>query len=215
MRVTDNVVSAPQRLRATLPAGTVAVNLPPRLTAAVTLGGAEQRLDSTALHLDQPLRAPAELEIVTEPTAALRGGSVLVRTGHRPHVEAPVPLDDWHGIGLAGWSGGLRYSRTVTIPPGSDPAVTPVLDLGRVRGSVEVTVDGEKTGEAFCAPYRFPLPGTVGRPVRIEVTGYNTLAPYFSEAPHRPDLSLTACLGAVGPGHRHDRTATGGDATRR
>ncbi|AQW56453.1 glycosyl hydrolase [Streptomyces violaceusniger] len=182
VRATDDAVPAPQRLRATLPAGTIAVNLPLRLAAAVTLDGTERRLDGSALHLDQPLQVPAELEIVTEPTATLRGGSALSGPVTVRIAEAPVPLADWHGIGLAGWSGGLRYSRTVTIPPGSDPAVTPVLDLGRVRGSVEVAVDGEKTGEAFCAPYRFPLPGTAGRTVRIDVTVYNTLAPYFSEA---------------------------------
>jgi hypothetical protein len=51
-----------------------------------------------------------------------------------------------------------------------------------VRGSVEVRVDGEPLGEAFCAPYRFALRGTSGRTVRLEVTVHNTLAPYLAEA---------------------------------
>ena len=31
------------------------------------------------------------------------------------------------------------------------------LDLGRVRGSAEVSIDGRPLGEAFCAPFRFDL----------------------------------------------------------
>ncbi|MEV8544729.1 hypothetical protein [Streptomyces sp. NPDC051572] len=72
----------------------------------------------------------------------------------------------------------MTYSREVEVPAGSDP----VLDLGRVRGSVSVVVDGECVGEAFCPPYRFQLPGTAGRLVRLDVTVNNTLAPYLAEA---------------------------------
>jgi hypothetical protein len=116
--------------------------------------------------------------VVAEPTAVLRGGSawrgpVRVRT-----VPAPLPLGDWRELGLGGWSGGVTYARTLQVPPGADP----VLDLGRVRGSVEVSVDGEFAGEAFCAPYRFPLRGAAGRTVRVEVTVRGTLAPYLAQA---------------------------------
>lgn len=182
MRVTDDVVPAPQILHATLPAGTVSVQLPLRLRAVVKVDGTEQQLCGTSVQLSHPLQAPAELEIVTEPTATLRGGSVLSGPVSVRTTEAPLTLGDWQTVGLAGWSGGVRYSRTVSVPSGSDPTLVPVLDLGRVRGSVEVAVDGETVGEAFCAPYRFPLPGTVGRTIRIDVTVYNTLAPYFSES---------------------------------
>jgi hypothetical protein len=72
----------------------------------------------------------------------------------------------------------VTYARALEVPSGPDP----VLDLGRVRGSVEVSVDGEPAGEAFCAPYRFPLRGAAGRTVRLEVTVRGTLAPYLAEA---------------------------------
>lgn len=89
-----------------------------------------------------------------------------------------MPLGEWGELGLGGWSGGVTYARTLEVPAGPDP----VLDLGRVRGSVAVCVDGEVVGEAFCAPYRFALCGTAGRTVRLEVTVHNTLAPYLAEA---------------------------------
>jgi hypothetical protein len=178
-RSTDDVRASPQRFRFTVPPGTVSLELPLALHARVRVGdGEELALSGDLLTLHEPLPAPTRVEVVTEPTAVLRGGSawhgpVRVRT-----VAAPLALGDWRERGLGGWSGGVTYARAVEVPPGPDP----VLDLGRVRGSVEVSVDGESAGEAFCAPYRFPLRGTAGRTVRLEVTVRGTLAPYFAEA---------------------------------
>ncbi|MFJ5265189.1 glycosyl hydrolase [Streptomyces sp. NPDC088387] len=179
VRVTDEVTEAAQRFRFTVPAGTVGLDLPLGLPARVRVGdGVEQVLDGTALALPEPLAEPAEVQVVTAPTAVLRGGSawrgpVRVRT-----VPAPVALGDWRSLGLGSWSGGVTYTRELRLPVGADP----VLDLGRVRGSVEVVLDGERVGEAFCAPYRFPLRGGAGRTVRAEVTVHNTLAPYLAAA---------------------------------
>ncbi|WP_344280750.1 glycosyl hydrolase [Streptomyces hebeiensis] len=178
VRTTDDVVPAAQRFRITLPVGAVSVDLPLALPATVRLDGVAQPVTDGVLDFGGPLEARAELDVVTEPTAVLRGGSawsgpVSVRT-----AETGFPLGDWRAcLGLAGWSGGVVHSRTLRVPAGPDP----VLDLGRVRGSVEVTVDGEPAGEAFCAPYRFRLRGTAGRTVRLEVTVYNTLAPFLHE----------------------------------
>lgn len=179
IRCTDDPREAGQRFRFTVPAGTVSLDLPLELPARVRIGGgAEQQLDGAVMTLRQPCAEPTEIEVVTAPTAVLRGGSawrgpVRVRT-----VPAPLPLGDWGPLGLGGWSGGVTYAREVEVPVGPDP----VLDLGRVRGSVEVRVDGEFVGEAFCAPYRFGLRGVSGRTVRVEVTVHNTLAPYLAEA---------------------------------
>ena len=179
LRSTDEVRACAQRFRFTAPPGTVSLDLPLAPAARVrTEDGGEFRFDGRVLTLTQPLLGPTEFEVVTEPTAVLRGGSawcgpVRVRT-----VPAPLPLGDWGTLGLGGWSGGVTYSRDVEVPAGPDP----VLDLGRVRGSVAVLLDGEPVGEAFCAPYRFELRGAAGRTVRIDVTVHNTLAPYLAEA---------------------------------
>ncbi|MEV0637982.1 glycosyl hydrolase [Streptomyces sp. NPDC050619] len=179
LRSTDEVRESAQRFRFTVPPGTVSVDLPLELPARVRVGHeTEKPLDGTVLTLDQPLPAPTEIEVVTAPTAVLRGGCAWrgpVRVGT---VPAPLPLGDWRSLGLGSWSGGVTYSRVLEVPAGPDP----VLDLGRVRGSVSVLLDGEPVGEAFCAPYRFELPGAAGRGVRIDVTVHNTLAPYLAEA---------------------------------
>ncbi|MFJ9118712.1 glycosyl hydrolase [Streptomyces sp. NPDC102394] len=179
LRCTDDVRETAQRFRFTVPPGTVALDLPLTPPARVKVGpGPEQALSGTELTLHRPLAEAADVEVVTAPTAVLRGGGawsgpVRVRT-----VPAPLPLGDWRSLGLGGWSGGVTYARELEVPAGADP----VLDLGRVRGSVEVAVDGESVGEAFCPPYRFELRGAAGRTVRIEVTVRNTLAPYLAEA---------------------------------
>ncbi|PAZ10696.1 hypothetical protein CLM62_39725 [Streptomyces sp. SA15] len=180
LRSTDDVHERAQRFRFTVPSGTVSADLPLALPARVRVGsGLEQLLDGRReLTLDQPLAEPTEIEVVTVPTAVLRGGSawhgpVRVRT-----VPAPLPLGDWRSVGLGGWSGGVTYTRALEVPAGPDP----VLDLGRVRGSVAVFLDGEPVGEAFCAPYRFQLRGAAGRTVPVDVTVHNTLAPYLAEA---------------------------------
>ncbi|GAB2755599.1 glycosyl hydrolase [Streptomyces bullii] len=198
VRCTDEVRQAPQRFRFTVPAGTVSLALPLALPARVRVGDGEARpIDGEVLTLDRPLGRATEVEVVTVPTSALRGGSawrgpVRVRT-----EPAPLPLGDWRSLGLGSWSGGVRYTRALQVPTGPDP----VLDLGRVRGSVEVAVDGEPVGEAFCAPYRFALRGTAGRTVRVDVTVRNTLAPYLAAATPTawafPSQLLSGLLGPV------------------
>ncbi|MCD9880076.1 glycosyl hydrolase [Streptomyces guryensis] len=179
LRSTDEVRVYAQRFRFIAPPGTVSLDLPLALAGRVRTGdGAELPLDGRVLTLPQPLLEPTEFEVVTEPTAVLRGGSAWFGPVRVRSVAAPLPLGDWQSLGLGGWSGGVTYSRDVEVPAGRDP----VLDLGRVRGSVAVLLDGEPAGEAFCAPYRFELSGAAGRTVRIDVTLHNTLAPYLAEA---------------------------------
>lgn len=179
LRSTDTVRERAQRFRFTVPPGTVSLDLPLESPARVRVGdGTEKRLDGRVLALDQPLPEATEIEVVTAPTAVLRGGSAWSGPVRVRAVPAQLPLGDWQLVGLGGWSGGVTYSREVEVPAGPDP----VLDLGRVRGSVSVDLDGECVGEAFCPPYRFELPGAARRLVRLEVTVNNTLAPYLAEA---------------------------------
>ncbi|OXS36828.1 glycosyl hydrolase [Streptomyces sp. XY006] len=196
-RATDDVRASPQRFRFTVPPGTVSLRLPSALPARVRVGdGPEIPLEGDLLTLDQPLAAPTRVQVVTEPTAFRRGGSAWLGPVRVRTVPAPLPLGDWQELGLGGWSGGVTYAREVRVPPGADP----VLDLGRVRGSVEVALDGEFAGEAFCAPYRFPLRGAAGRTVRLEVTVRGTLAPYLAEAtPTQWAFDSQRATGLFGP----------------
>ena len=60
-----------------------------------------------------------------------------------------MELVDWQDAGLPNHSGGVRYRRRL------DAAGRRVrLDLGEVRGTAEVFVDGESAGVRVCSPYR-------------------------------------------------------------
>jgi hypothetical protein len=115
-----------------------------------------------------------QLRIQTRP--GYEAGAAL--TGPARFTVGPGRLDfgDWEQHGLAGYSGGVRYRRTVVIPPDTRDAR---LDLGRVRGSAEVTVDGRSVGVRFCAPYVFDLGPLAPGEHTVDVEVFGTLAPYL------------------------------------
>ncbi|MFG1704280.1 hypothetical protein ACFLIM_13905 [Nonomuraea sp. M3C6] len=115
----------------------------------------------------------AELEVATVPGAqagAAFAGPVRFTCG-----PGRMRLGDWEERGLAGYSGGVRYRTTATA--GGGPGV---LDLGRVRGTAEVTVNGRPCGIRVCSPYTFDVELDEGdNPIEILVLG--TLGPYLDE----------------------------------
>ena len=87
-----------------------------------------------------------------------------------------MELVDWQEAGLANHSGGVRYRRRLEAPPGD--AV--LLDLGEVRGTAEVLVDGESAGVRVCSPYTFDLSGRIGADgAALEILVLNTLGPHL------------------------------------
>lgn len=178
IRSTDDLVPAAQWFRVRVPAGAVAIHLPLRLAATVSLDGVDQRVEDHGIRWIEPLRAPADLLVHTEPTVTDRGGSAWDGPLKVETARAPIQLGNWQNLGLRSWSGSVTYRHTVNIPEGADDVV---LDLGRVRGSVEVAVQESPVGGAFCDPFRFRLGDLQGR-VEIAVTVYNTLGPFFAEA---------------------------------
>ena len=121
---------------------------------------------------DHPLEAPTTLEFVTDSGrqgGALTGPLVL-------EIEtAPITLQDWSEIGLGSWSGGIEYSTIIDL---DDTPADRVLDLGAVRGSVSVAIDGEPVGSRFCGPWTVALGPRSGR-IEVSVTVFNTLAPFL------------------------------------
>jgi len=160
-------------LRFTVPPGAISLRVPVCGSAALFVDGAEVARGAGTL--------TAELEPGGVRTATLRvearpgsNGGALLDGPVLFEVEAgPIELGDWEQVGLAEYSGGVRYRTAVSTPGG--PAV---LDLGRVRGTAEVSVDGERAGVRICAPYTFPVTLPEGA-CDIEVVVYGTLAPYL------------------------------------
>lgn len=179
-RVGAEVVS--QRLRTTAPPGAelAVVALAPGCRLAELLldgepielpqgaGGEESRVP-----LPSGGAGPRQVELLVDPAPGLRGGAVLAGPLRFAVGNGLLELGDWMELGLTAHSGGVRYSRILDDVP-SGPAV---LDLGDVRGTAEVLVDGESIGVRICAPYLFELDASPG--AQLEVVVLNTLAPHL------------------------------------
>ncbi|MGP4028432.1 glycosyl hydrolase [Actinomadura sp. 3N407] len=119
----------------------------------------------------------AELSLRTRPDH--REGAALAGPVGFAVGPGTIGLGDWEDAGLAGYSGGVRYRRVLDLAaaPGSAE-----LDLGRVRGTAEVTVNGHAAGVRICAPYTFDLgPALRAGGNEIEIVVYGTLAPHLDE----------------------------------
>ncbi|MFC5753083.1 glycosyl hydrolase [Actinomadura rugatobispora] len=121
----------------------------------------------------------AELHVLTVPGRT--GGAALAGPVRFTPGPGTLGLGDWEEQGLAGYSGGVRYRCRVDMPADARDVV---LDLGQVRGTAEVAVNGTACGVRVCAPYRFPLDAAALRPDgtnEIEIVVYGTLAPHLDE----------------------------------
>ena len=119
---------------------------------------------------------------MVEPAPGLTGGALL--TGPVAFTVGPgeMELVDWQVAGLPNHSGGVRYRRRLEATPGDA-----VLDLGEVRGTAEVFVDGESAGVRVCSPYRFDLGGRIGAAgAALEVLVLNTLGPHLDAVSPTP-----------------------------
>jgi len=139
---------------------------------------------TTAAALPPDGGAPVPCQIAVEPAPGLSGGALLAGPV-RCHVgPGRTELADWQAIGLQSHSGAVRYRRHIEAPgdggTGGDALPTTILDLGEVRGTAEVLVDGRRVGVRVCSPYTFDLTGRVGPAgARLEVLVCNTLAPHL------------------------------------
>ena len=111
----------------------------------------------------------------------------------------PIGLGPWAEYGLASYSGGVRYRSIFTLDGAAGPQV--VLDLGAVRGTVEVSVNGQAVGARIWAPYRFDMSAAVQEGEnRLEVLVLNTLAPYLrSTSPTNYVFGPQEVSGLMGP----------------
>ncbi len=183
-----------------LPPGATAVELPVAGRYDVGVEGCSVERTPVGVTLAPPAAGGATCTVVvTPPTGgtplaggALWSGPAIVHTAG----SGSMPLGDWAAHGLSDYSGGLRYRRVVTGIAGDA-----TLDLGAVRGTAQVRVDGRDMGVRIWSPYRFALTGLVARGSVLEVEVLGTLGPYqaaVSPTPWvLPGQETTGLLGPV------------------
>jgi len=94
--------------------------------------------------------------------------------------DGTIMLGSWDTLGLPHYAGGIAYhwNSGVALAEGSRV----VVDLGRVRGSVELHVNGESVGTRLWHPYRFDVTAHVHEGENMfEARVFNTLGPHFAE----------------------------------
>ncbi len=118
-------------------------------------------------------------------------------------------LGAWADWGLSCYAGGIVYEKSfglTTESPSLVPRPAPqqssfVLDLGKVRGTAEVWLNGQKIGVRAWAPYRFDLTGKLRDGENLlRIVVYSSLGPHFSQAIPTPYLFAEQRLaGLFGP----------------
>ncbi|MGI5282095.1 hypothetical protein ACQEVF_02080 [Nonomuraea polychroma] len=159
----------------------------PALPATFAVPGARPRVErflldpppgTTGVEVDAAVpvevsRDGRELRVTTVPGA--QSGAAFTGPVRFTCGPGRMRLGDWEERGLAGYSGGVRYRVTVAAQAGPG-----VIDLGRVRGTAEVAVNGRPCGIRVCSPYAFDVELDDGDNV-VEILVLGTLAPYLDE----------------------------------
>ena len=111
-----------------------------------------------------------------------------------------MPLGDWAKMGiLNNYSGGVRYSTTVTLSE-DEAERTVALDLGKVVATAEVHINGKKVGVCVSPPWRLDITGHLKKGENtIEVLVYNTLANHYQTIPTPDRYRGNPTSGLFGP----------------
>jgi hypothetical protein len=100
--------------------------------------------------------------------------------------EGKMGLGAWADWGLSCYSGGIAYEKTFTI---AETEGEWWVDLGKVRGTAEVWLNGEKIGVRVWAPFKFNLTGKLrAGENHLKVIVYSSLGPHYSESIPTPYL---------------------------
>lgn len=170
--------------RVRVPPGATSATLPVSAgTVRAWVDGRELEVGDGRLMLADPGREHRVLAIRIAPADGRTEGALWDAPIEYACGEGVASLGDWADLGLGSYSGGVRYRRRIDVAEASRVE----LDLGAVRGTAEVHVNGQLAGARLWSPYRFDLTGLTRPGVNdLEVTVFNTLAPYLDDATPTP-----------------------------
>lgn len=163
----------------TLPPGATTMQMPVRGAARLWVDGIEVPVTAGVATLSRPEALGRQAVLRVEPARGDSGGRLLEGPVTYSVASGRITLGLWGEQGLEAYSGGLRYRQRVVV---AQPGATRLwLDLGRVRGTAELWVNGRPAGARIGSPYRFDVTELVqpGENL-VEVLVLNTLAPYLA-----------------------------------
>ncbi len=188
---TDEYASGKEMIRLVVPPGATGVSIP-------VVGGANAVLEGEPLAawdgdgtwiVDLPAGdGVRELTLEIEPEPGHAGGAALSGPVTWHTGTGMANLRPWSDLGLRDYSGIMTYRQTVELPGAWDGAAL-WLDLGDLRGSAAIRVNGQPAGTLVASPFRvdisqFVPAGSLAIDVEIEVA--NTLGPYMKATTPTP-----------------------------
>ncbi|MBI2434394.1 MAG: hypothetical protein HYV26_16170, partial [Candidatus Hydrogenedentes bacterium] len=179
----DTVQPPAQWFRFKLPPGATEMTLPTRGAVQAWVNGTPAQTAQVEggwrVHLaeqDAPARTAA---VRVEVSAGSTAGAAFDTPITFAMGEGMIPVGSWDELGLPHYSGGLVYKADLSLDKALPYAL---LDLGHVRGTAEVKVNGKACGVRLWHPYQFDLSQALQTGNNtIEIRVFNTLGPHFAE----------------------------------
>ncbi len=189
--VIPDIAPAPPReesLRLAAPLGTASLTVHSGLSWVAVVDGRELVPTGGRVTFAAPLAAGTPIVLRFTATDGRRGGALLDGPVEVDTAEADTALVDWAELGLANLGGLVRYRTSVSLAEA--PGGRTVLDLGAVRGTADVLVNGTLADRLVWSPWRADVTGllTAGDN-RIEVVVRGTLAGYLEDASPTPAVT--------------------------
>ncbi|KQO97484.1 hypothetical protein [Leifsonia sp. Leaf264] len=179
--------SDPRWLRCTLPIGTTSIEVPADQTFTAFLNGVPVIASDGRIELAAPAEFQTVLTLRFDAQDGRRGGALLSNPLRASTAATSAPLEDWTELGLGALAGEVCYRATLPdVSLGEGERVQ--LDLGQVRGSVEVLIDGATAGQLAWGPYVVDITDQIGSNSVVEVRVHNTLAGYLDVASPTPGV---------------------------
>jgi len=188
-----------------VPPGARSVRVPSSFVTRAFLDGEEiraGRADSgegrCIIDLPRSTELRRTLTVECELPVGLIGGGAFEGPLEFDCGKGTIGLDGWREEGLPHFVGGVRYGQMFCLDAGAREVI---LDLGRVRGTAEVAVNGIFCGARLWSPYRFELTGGArAGDNHLEITVFGTLGNYYMEGHPSPyGLRSQSLLGLLGP----------------
>jgi hypothetical protein len=127
-----------------------------------------------------------------------RGAGAIPEYIEQKCANGIIALGDWSEIdGLRAYSGGARYSKTISIDEKKLSGKIEI-DLGELVSSAELIINGKSAGIRVSPPWKYDITGNAkAGENRIEVIVFNTLANNYTSIPTRYRGSIKS--GLIGP----------------
>ncbi len=137
----------------------------------------EVRGDRVTVDAPQPKITTVALKVLHAP--GYYAGAAVRSPVRFTCEKTKMPLGNWEDAALESYSGGALYENVFYLNDGHLKGKV-FADLGAVKITCELKVNGKPAGTRLASPYRFDITGLVRKGVnQLSVTVYNTLANHY------------------------------------